>query len=115
MKASYTVLFIIVYLLFVNFFGWAQTIEENKITRLPGHPRILLLAGEEQAIRKTIEADQTWAKLHKVILDECDKIIDMPPLQRIQIGRRLLDKSRECLRRVFFLSYAYRISLEKNI
>jgi hypothetical protein len=31
-------------------------------------------------------------------------------VERILIGRRLLDKSREALRRVFYLSYAYRMT-----
>ncbi|NJK98999.1 MAG: hypothetical protein HC905_32465 [Bacteroidales bacterium] len=50
--------------------------------------------------------------MHDVILAECDKIVDMQPVERIQIGRRLLDKSREALRRIFYLSYAYRITGE---
>jgi hypothetical protein len=72
------------------------------------HPRIILLKGEEAAIKKSIKAVPEWGKLHQAILDECDKIIPQPPIERIQIGRRLLDKSREALRRIFYLSYAYR-------
>jgi hypothetical protein len=37
-------------------------------------------------------------------------MMDRPPIERIQIGRRLLDKSREALRRIFQLSYAWRIT-----
>jgi hypothetical protein len=77
-------------------------------SKLPGHPRILLLKGEEKAILKTIAADTVWAKLHKAILAESDAIIALPPVERIQIGRRLLDKSREAIRRIFYLSYAWR-------
>jgi hypothetical protein len=76
------------------------------------HPRIMLLKGEEKAIMKSVKASPVWAKMHQTILDECDKIIPLPPIERIQIGRRLLDKSREALRRIFFLSYAYRTSGE---
>lgn len=72
------------------------------------HPRIMLLKGEEAAIKKSIKASPVWGKMHQTILDECDQIIPLPPVERIQIGRRLLDKSREALRRIFFLSYAYR-------
>ena len=46
--------------------------------------------------------------------NESNKIIPLPTLERIQIGRRLLDKSRECLRRIFFLSYAYRNTKDKK-
>lgn len=80
----------------------------SSANHLAGHPRILLLKGEEQAILKTIAADTVWAKLHKAILAESDAIINLPPVERIQIGRRLLDKSREAIRRIFYLSYAWR-------
>lgn len=80
--------------------------------KLPTHPRILLLKGEEKGIQKNVANDKNWAAIHGVILAECNKMLDLEPLKRIQIGRRLLDKSREALRRIFFLSYAYRMTHE---
>ncbi|MFD2570325.1 heparinase II/III family protein [Spirosoma soli] len=77
---------------------------------VPDHPRILLLKGEEEAIKRTTGADAHWAALHTAILGECDRLIGMAPVERIQIGRRLLDKSREALRRLFYLSYAWRMT-----
>src|SRR5665647_73907 len=74
------------------------------------HPRILLLKGEEGLIAQSIAANPIWKKMHETILTECDTILLLPPVERIQIGRRLLDKSREGLRRVFYLSYAWRIT-----
>lgn len=74
------------------------------------HPRIMLLKGEEAVIQKAVSASPVWGKMHQAILDESDKIIELPPVERIQIGRRLLDKSREALRRIFHLSYAYRMT-----
>jgi len=88
---------IAVLLLFINHLLVAQT-----------HPRILLLAGEEVALKKSIASDRIWSRMQQAILDESDRMIALPPIERIQIGRRLLDKSREALRRIFFLSYAYR-------
>jgi hypothetical protein len=76
------------------------------------HPRLLMLRGEEQVILKQIKTHKEWAAIHAAILTECDRLIDQPPVERIKIGRRLLDKSRECLRRVFMLSYAYRTTRE---
>ncbi|MBV9987113.1 MAG: heparinase II/III family protein [Chitinophagaceae bacterium] len=78
-------------------------------TRLPSHPRILLLRGEESQITATIASDETWLSMHRSILRECDSMLNRPPVEHVKIGRRLLDKSRECLRRVFFLSYAWRM------
>jgi len=72
------------------------------------HPRIMLLKGEEAAIKKSIGESPVWNRMHMAIIDESDKIIPLPPIERIQIGRRLLDKSREALRRIFYLAYAYR-------
>ncbi len=81
---------------------------------VPGHPRILLLKGEEANIQRTIASDNAWKNVHQSILTECDRLLLVPPVERIQIGRRLLDKSRECLRRVFYLSYAWRMTRDKK-
>lgn len=81
---------------------------------MPAHPRILLLKGEEAVIKKNIAADKTWSNMQQAILSECDRIIELPPVEHIKIGRRLLDKSREALRRIFFLSYAYRMTGEQK-
>ena len=88
----------------------AQVDHIGNTTNLPSHPRILLFKGEEEAIKKTIAGDTTWQKLQQAILVECDSLLSKPPVERIQIGRRLLDKSREALRRLFYLSYAYRMT-----
>jgi len=77
---------------------------------LPAHPRILLLNGEVESIRTSIANDPVWRKMHGAILKACDEMLAQPALERIQIGRRLLSVSRECIRRVFYLSYAYRIT-----
>src|SRR6202023_3333246 len=71
-------------------------------------PRILLLKGEEDAIKKTINGGSIWDKMQAAIITEPDRILALPPVERILIGRRLWDKSREALRGLFFLSYAYR-------
>ena len=88
----------------------AQTDHLGSFNTAPAHPRILLLKGEESKIKATISGDQTWSRLHQAILNESDIIVKAAPIERIQIGRRLLDKSREAIRRLFFLSYAYRLT-----
>lgn len=77
-------------------------------TSVPGHPRILLLKGEETQLKKLIAADPVWQKMHNAIVAEADRITALPNLERKVEGRRLLGVSRECIRRVFYLSYAYR-------
>ncbi|HLK98299.1 MAG TPA: hypothetical protein VK364_11075, partial [Hymenobacter sp.] len=88
----------------------AQDTPIGPTTPLPAHPRILLLNGEETALKRAIAADKAWSSVHQVILTECDNLLTVAPVERIQIGRRLLDKSREALRRLFFLSYAWRMT-----
>lgn len=78
------------------------------------HPRILLRSGQEKPLMASIRGDKTWAALHMAIVKEADRIIELPVLQRIQIGRRLLDKSREAIRRIFQLSYAFRMTGERK-
>jgi len=101
---------LILQILFVSGIALAQNQVSADFGKKIGHPRILLFKGEEQLIRQSIAANPVWNKMHEAILNECDRIIELPPIERIQIGRRLLDKSREALRRVFFLSYAWRLT-----
>lgn len=86
----------------------AEDFDMEKINQIP-HPRILLLKGEENRIKASIASDPTWSKMNQAIVEASDKMIELPTLQRKLEGVRLLDVSRECLRRVFYLSYAYRI------
>ena len=89
---------------------FAQTDHVGNSFQPPPHPRILLFKGEENTLKKNISANAVWSKVQQAILNESDNLITIAPIQRIQIGRRLLDKSREALRRMFFISYAYRIT-----
>lgn len=107
---------ILIGLLLVCFSGISlaqQSVSVKAITEKQ-HPRILLLGGEERQIEQSIAASPVWKKMHQAILAECDQIIAKPPVERIQIGRRLLDKSREALRRIFQLSYAWRMTGEQK-
>ena len=107
---------IILSLLTVCFFCgvYAQTEHVSTTTTLPAHPRLLMLKGEEKALVKKIKKDAYWKELQANLVAECDAIIDLPVLQRIKTGRRLLSVSREALRRIFDLSYAYRTTGQKK-
>jgi len=84
-------------------------LRDVNVNNLPPHPRILLFAGEEEQIKTNIAADPAWNKLHQDIINKCDNILLQPEMERIMDGRRLLPVSQEALRRIFFLSYAYRM------
>lgn len=103
--------FVIILLsLFLSEISFAQKELLPVSEKILQHPRILLLSGEEDLIKQSIATNPIWKKMHETILQSCDKILEMPPVERIQIGRRLLDKSREALRRIFQLSYAWRMT-----
>lgn len=91
-------------------FSFGQTDSISSWNYYPDHPRILLLAGGEEVIKKSIAADPVWRALHNVILDESDRLVKQLPVERVMTGRRLLAVSREALRRIFFLSYAWRLT-----
>ena len=80
------------------------------VKEMPSHPRILLFEGQEVQIKMNIDAEPAWAKMHQTIVDECDRMLSNPVVERQLEGRRLLGVSREALRRIFYLSYAYRMS-----
>lgn len=74
------------------------------------HPRLLLKAGEETQIMAMIAEDEAMAHVHRGIITECDGMLTKPVLERVMEGKRLLHTSREALKRIFWLSYSYRIT-----
>ncbi|MES2375006.1 MAG: heparinase II/III family protein [Bacteroidota bacterium] len=101
------------YLLVAGFFLLAGIANAQLVTtdvKLPPHPRILLLAGQEKELLANINADPNLLKVHQAIIKNCDAMINIQPVQYKKIGKRLLDVSRETLHRVFYLSYAYRMT-----
>jgi oligo-alginate lyase len=100
---------------FIIFLFLALSCNKEKTSTEPdlsedGHPRILLLKGEEQQIHDLIASDETWAKMHFAILEKSNDLLGDPVLERVMTGRRLLSVSREALKRIFFLSYSYRMT-----
>jgi len=79
-----------------------------------GHPRILLAEGEEAQIRDLIESDETWQKMHFAILEKSNSLLSKPVLEREMVGRRLLGTSREALKRIFYLSYSFRMTEDEK-
>ena len=102
--------FPVIIMLACSFIVQAQLKHLPNEINLPPHPRILMFADDEQKIKTNIAADPVWSGIHQSIIDECDKFIAIPVSERIVEGRRLLGVSREVLRRVFYLSYAYRMT-----
>ena len=105
------------FILFANIFAIRSNPVTDSIsvsTAISDHPRLLLLKGEEMELLKNIKKDAYWSDMHFSVIREADKIITEPLNVRKLIGKRLLDVSRDNLRRIFFLSYAYRMTGEKR-
>lgn len=83
------------------------------IGKLPPHPRILLCKGAEKALKKQAKLP-VWNGLYESILQACDTMLGLPVNERVVVGRRLLATSRENLRRILFLGFAYRMTGEKR-
>ena len=80
----------------------------------PGHPRLFLAAGGEEAIRQRVASDPLWKNLQAGLVAEADRQLTTKPVERVLIGRRLLDKSRTALSRVMHLGLAWRLTGEKK-
>lgn len=74
------------------------------------HPRLFLKNGEEQAVMAAVEKSPVVKRMHDAVMDCADEALAKPPVTRQMVGIRLLETSRESLKRVFALSYAYRMT-----
>jgi len=80
----------------------------------PGsHPRLLLKSGEELQIREAIAKEPIMAMADSAVLSFCDEVIGLPPHPRKMAGIRLEQMS-EPFKRIFYLSYAYRVHGDKR-
>ena len=91
--------------------GYTKDFDYSHITP---HPRLLLKEGEERNIHMVLQKNTVLQAFHKRILDYCDETLKEPPVKRIKEGKRLLGVSRIVLKRVFYLSYAYRMTSEEK-
>ena len=76
----------------------------------PGpHPRLLMYAGEDYHEDYQVPPESMFARADSVIVAFSDALLAEPPVTRDFIGRRLLGTSREALKRIFWLSFTYRL------
>lgn len=93
---------ILSFLILITHLSYARQISD--------HPRILLGKGEEPAVLEMIAKDKTLTIIHEGIIEECNRILTLPPVMRTMEGKRLLHTSREALKRIFWLSYSFRFT-----
>lgn len=81
------------------------------------HPRLFMSDGEMKALKKNIRRNSDVMLLHKGIIahaDECVNDTVFLSYRFDESGRRLLEQSRYALERIFFCSYAWRMTGKKQ-
>jgi hypothetical protein len=72
------------------------------------HPRLMLKDKDLENLKALHAKDKALQKCLRDVLEEADECAGKPMLTYRKIGPRLLSVSRECLRRIYALSLAYR-------
>lgn len=99
---------LLITLVLTLFMGFASSFAQDlDYDKLAPHPRLLLKSGDITAMKEYATRSANAKKVHDYIISEADKMLEFAPSERTMRGRRLLGVSRQVLRRVFYLSYAY--------
>ncbi|MBI9016405.1 MAG: heparinase II/III family protein [Phycisphaerae bacterium] len=96
-------LFIVVLLFACN--CWAADVLDGLKTE---HPRLLMNNSRLAELKGLAKDDKVLARYVNDVIKQADGVMNKKPLQRILIGPRLLNVSRDCLDRVYDLAFAYR-------
>lgn len=83
----------------------------QEVTIRRGHPRLLMLAGEERAVREKIAANPFLEQAHDHIIARCEQMLSAPdPVRELSGADQLLRVSRQVFEQVYYLGYGYRMS-----
>ncbi|KIA96355.1 heparinase [Pedobacter kyungheensis] len=113
-KRSFKTGFCFIAMLFYWSMAIGQTNSIDSTFKMPAHPRLLISSELEKQITQEINRDAGLMKIHQAVITGADKMLSLPGLNRIMTGKRLLDVSREALKRIYYLSYSYRLTHDKK-
>lgn len=85
-----------------------------KYENIAVHPRLLWPLGGSEAIKEAMAEYPQLASVHERILRECAAMFFQEPVECILEGKRLLGVSRMAFKRIFYLSYAYRMTNDER-
>ena len=97
----------------------SATVSEKHLTKLnipeavPPHPRLLASKVDWERIRKQIQSDPVSARIFASLENRAKQLLKDPPVERVMIGRRLLDTSRLALARIGTLAMVFHVTREK--
>ena len=100
-------------LLLVLFFSSLSEIQAQDLKGVhmaAPHPRLLMTKADEASIKASVKGNGFWRQVDSLLMKAANGALSLPAPQRIVTGRRLLDVSRETLRRVLLLGYAFRMT-----
>ncbi len=75
-----------------------------------GHPRLMLHDDRLAELKKLVAGDERAGRIYREVLHDADRCLDRPKLVHKLVGPRLLHVSRDCLRRVYALALAWRMT-----
>lgn len=74
------------------------------------HPRLLMNNERKEEVAALISGSEELSAIHDYIIANCNQMVALSELEYVKTGKRLLSVSREALRRIFYLSYGYRMT-----
>jgi hypothetical protein len=84
--------------------------KDNPLATLrPGHPRLIALDADIARVRGLVASDPVARKWHEDLRARASQVLTQPPVEYHLIGPRLLQVSREALRRIVTLGLLYRL------
>lgn len=95
---------------FISFLFFVGSMRAINYDGMHVHPRLLMHEGQENEIKAAVGQVPELKRIYDYIISESDKLFVEPTLTYDKRGRRLLHVSREALRRIFYLSFAYRMT-----
>lgn len=91
---------------------WMASAEEPLLSRLQKeHPRILASDARQEVLVNLLKKDRFLQKITEMLEEDAKKLLENRQTVRYEIvGPRLLQQSRQCLRRILTLGTVYRLS-----
>lgn len=78
------------------------------------HPRLLLTDRAIAQINAAKASSPVWKTTDSLLRKGADEVLALPPVRRELTGKRLLEISREALRRMLLLGYSYKTTGQKE-
>lgn len=78
------------------------------------HPMLLLTEARLAAMKQQVAEAPTLQAVHAKLMSDAEQMLAVKPVERVMTGRRLLHVSREALRRISYLAYAWQMSGEER-